>query len=168
MYTTRKNNGAPWDDDVHSLRGLEDVVNQRFNEKTRQSRRQDYVRAVLAEQERLKSAAGQEELATASQAIHKSAQELQAELLRGISCSHSKGDKHRAVALGMKDEKSSSCSRHGSARKLMSRVRSRLNVWASSSSRNLLATSVEGDKASEEEEDKESSARPSFRRSMTH
>jgi len=142
-------------------------VHQKLNEKTRQLRRQDYVRAVLAEQERLKSAAGQEELATASQAIHKSAQELQTELLRGVSCSHSKGDKHRAVALGMKDEKSSSCSRGGSARKLMSRVRSRLYVWASNSTRNL-ATSLEGEKASEEEEEKESSASPSFRRSMTH
>ena len=69
MYRTRKNNGVPWDDDVHSLRGLEEILNQRKNEKTRRTKRQDYIKAVLEEQARLKSAAGQEELAMASRAM---------------------------------------------------------------------------------------------------
>jgi len=137
MYRTRKNNGVPWEDDVHSLRGLEDLTDQRKTEKPRRTKRQEYVRAVLDEQARLKSPEGQNELNAASRAIHKPPEELLAELLRGVSCSLSKADKHRALALGMKDQRASGVSRHGSARKLMKQVTSRLYGWASTSTKSL-------------------------------
>ena len=138
MYLTRKNNSVPWDDDVHSLRGLEEILHQRKDEKPRRVKRQEYVRAVLAEQERLKSPVGQEELVSASRAIQTTPEALAPELIRGVSCSHSKIDKHRAMALALKDQKANGCSSmHGSARKLMKQVKTKLYSWASTSSRSL-------------------------------
>lgn len=143
MYKTRKNSGVAWDDNVHSLRGLEDLLTQKKNETTRRSKRMEHRAAVLKEQKRLKSGAGQKELAAAAASINKSPEVLQSELLRGVSCSLSKGDKHRALALAMRDERASSCSRQGSARRLMKKMRSKLNIWASTSNRSMTsATSV--------------------------
>ena len=151
MYRTRKNNSVPWDDDVHSVRGLEEILNQRKDEKPRRVRRQEYVKAVLAEQERLKSPAGQEELVVASRAVQTTPEALLPELIRGISCSHSKIDKHRAMALALKDQKASGSSiQHGSARRLMKHVKTKLYNWASTSSRSLGAGSERSDPGASE------------------
>lgn len=151
MYRTRKNQSVPWDDDVHSLRGLEEILHQRNDEKPRRVKRQEYVRAVLAEQARLKSPAGQEELVAASRAVQTSPAALVPELIRGISCSHSKIDKHRAMALALKDQKASGSSiQHGSARKLMKHVKTKLYSWASTSSRSLGASSERSDPSASE------------------
>ena len=150
MYRTRKNNGVPWADDVHSLRGLEEFLQQRKDEKPRRVKLQEYVKAVLTEQQRLKTAAGHEELVAASCAIQTTPEDLYAELIRGVSCSHSKIDKHRALALGMKDQKMSGCSsRHGSARKLMKQVKSKFYSWASTSSKSLGAGNERGERTLE-------------------
>lgn len=141
MYRTRKSGGAPWDDDLHSLRGLEETLHQRPNEPTRRGRRHEYVKAVLAEQDRLRSAAGREELAAASRAMQAPPGELAAELIRGVSRGHTRADKHRALALALKDQKASANSnRHGSARRLMKQVKTKLYGWASTSSRSLVGS----------------------------
>jgi hypothetical protein len=137
MYRERKDSGVPWDDNVHSLRGLEEALFQKKDEKSRQAKRSEHVKAVLSEQERLESEACREELALAAKTIRKHEKELAAELLRGVSCSLSKADKQRALGLALKDEKASSCSSKGSARKLLSKVKSKLYVWASTSNKSL-------------------------------
>lgn len=135
MYRTRKDNGVPWDDDLYSLRGLEEFLTEQ--KKTRNDRRKEIVQAVLNEQERLKSDEGQQELAEASDANNKTTDELLRELLRGVSCSHSKADKHRALALAMKDNKPGSSHRQGSARKLMKKLKNKVYAWASTSNRSM-------------------------------
>lgn len=151
MYRTRKSGGAPWDDDLHSLRGLEETLHQRPNEPTRRGRRHEYVKAVLAEQDRLKSAAGREELAAASRAMQAPPGELAAELIRGVSRGHTRADKHRALALALKDQKASANSnRHGSARRLMKQVKTKLYGWASTSSRSLVGNGSCSERSSPE------------------
>ena len=136
MFTTRKNNGMPWDDNLHSLRGLEEIISQRKNVKSRREKLKSHMEAVLREQERLKSPAGREELETAALAIGKRPENLYCELLRGVSCSISKSDKQRALGLGQKDEKFNLC-RTGSARRLLEKFKTRLHRCANTSTRSL-------------------------------
>lgn len=137
MYQTRKNNGVAWDDNVHSIRGLEEALSQRKNEKSRRTRRKEFLKAVLSEQDRLNSEIGRQELALAAKAIKKDEHELAAELLRGVSCSLSKVDKQRALGVAAKDEKASSSCHKGSARKLLLKVTGKFAVWANTSNKSM-------------------------------
>lgn len=49
----------------------------------------------------------------------------------------SKMDKQRALGIAAKDEKASSVSHPGSARRLLLKVKSKLYVWASASTKSL-------------------------------
>jgi hypothetical protein len=153
MHKTQKHNGVAWDDNVHSLRGLEEVLNQRKGDKSRRRRRQDHIQAVLSEQEKFQTDEGRQELTAPARTIKKSEADLYVELLRGISCSHSKADKARALALAQKDERAAgatpSALHGGSARTLMMNIKSKISVWTTTSSRSLGDRSVR----SEREED---------------
>lgn len=130
MYKTRRNAGAPWDDNVHSLRGLEEFVRK---DGDKFQKRKRHIGTILKEQARLKSAAGVSDLANASRTMKKSPEELQSELLRGVSCSLSKTDKQRALSVAMKDEKASVI-RTNSGRRLLGQFMTKINQWSSSRS----------------------------------
>ena len=105
------------------------------------ARQSHYERARAAESE-----AAREELARAAKVINKTETDLAAELLRGALCSLSKADRQRAIGLALKDKKaSSSYSQRGSARKLMLKVTTKLQNWASTSTKSLLCSTEEDD-----------------------
>lgn len=138
MYRAKKPNaGSTWDDNLYSVRGLEESLHVKKEEKSRMDKRKELIEAILAEQERLKNTdAGREELSSAAKAIKKGEDELATELLRGISCSHSKGDKQRAIGIALKDERASGYNR-GSARKLLTKVTGKISTWMYTSSKSL-------------------------------
>lgn len=135
MYRTRKRNGVVWDDNVHSLRGLEEMMSKP-GDKSRASKRKDHRRAVLNEQTRLLDPAIQNEVAAAAVMVKKSLQDLCAELIRGVSCSHSKTDRQRALGYGQRDERYA-CRGSSSSRKLLEKLRVKFNGWATASNRSL-------------------------------
>jgi hypothetical protein len=142
MYKARKNNGSvAWDDNEHSIRGLEEALSQRKDDKSRVERRREFIKAVLGEQERLKQTeTGREELSIAAKALRKKESELAAELIRGVSCSLSKMDKQRAIGLALKDEKASGVNR-GSAHRLLMKVTGKISGWVNTSSKSLMSAS---------------------------
>jgi hypothetical protein len=127
MYRARRNSGAPWNDDEESVRGVEESLSKDGKLQHRIHHRN----TVLAEQRRLRTPEGREELCAAAKSIHQPPHELQAELLRGVSCAASKQDKHRALALALKDQKSA-VGNSGSARQLLRRLKVKLSQWSPS------------------------------------
>jgi hypothetical protein len=124
MYQTR-NKSIPWDDNEHSLRGLEEyttaataTIDHTSTSSTssdghsdatttsRRTTRKELIQSVLLEQTRLRDTArGRTEVVQASKVSGLAPEELVCELLRGISCSLSKCDRQRAIQLAQKDEK---------------------------------------------------------------
>jgi hypothetical protein len=126
MYQTR-NKALPWDDNVHSLRGLEEYYSPSHNNNHnnnsgdesdtkssssssnsngRRMMRKVLIQSVLTEQTRLQhTIQGQTEVALACRGYHMTSNELIRELIRGVSCSLSKSDKQRAIQIAQKDEK---------------------------------------------------------------
>ncbi len=122
MYQTR-NKSIPWDENEHSLRGLEEYTtaatttttsnhhtsSDGYSDATTTSRRttrKELIQSVLQEQTRLRDTArGRDEVVQASKMSGMPAEELIRELLRGVSCSLSKCDRQRAIQLAQKDEK---------------------------------------------------------------
>jgi hypothetical protein len=134
MYQTR-NKSVPWDDNVHSTRGLEEHTspNDESHNTTSISAttasnnavpssaataptsssgnpysrtRYKVIQAVLNELTRLRDTEqGRKEVCIAAKGYGISQQELRRELLRGVSCSMSKLDKQRAIQIAQKDEK---------------------------------------------------------------
>lgn len=153
MYRTRKSNGVAWDDNIHSLRGLEEILqHQRKTDKTKKERRKELINAVLKEQERLRSESAQNDLTAAATSIKKSKDELSNELLRGVSCSMTKVDKQRAIGLAQKDEKAAGRQRTSSRRMLLA-LKSKISQWVSTSNGSLagsLAGSDSGNPVADE------------------
>lgn len=140
MYRARRNSGAAWNDDEESVRGLEESLSKDGKLQHRILHRN----TVLSEQRRLRTPEGREELCAAAKSIHQHPQDLQAELLRGVSCAASKQDKHRALALALKDQKLA-IGNSMSARQLLRRVKTKLAQWSPSlpsSARSLGNTST--------------------------
>lgn len=118
MYQTR-NKSVPWDDNEHSLRGLEEYVsassandgldmntNKSSSSSSRRTTRKDLIQSVLNEQTRLRDTVeGRKEVMQASKVSGMTAKELIRELLRGVSFSLSKYDRQRAVQIAQKDER---------------------------------------------------------------
>lgn len=142
MYRTRKNNGVVWDDDVHSLRGLEELLTKP-GVKTKSSRRVEHRNAVLLEQERLRDPVTKREVEAASIAMRRPEKDLPAELLRGVSCSISKTDRQRALGYAQKDERFVSRG-SSSTRRLLEKLKIRFNGWSNLSSRSLHSSDREG------------------------
>lgn len=144
MFRTRKSNGVAWDDNLHSLRGLEEILqNQRKADKTKKERRKELITAILKEQQRLKTESGQHDLAVAALSIKKTKNDLHDELLRGISCSMTKIDKQRAIGLAQKDEKAAGRHRTSSRRLLMA-FKTKISQWVSTSNGSLAGSSLAG------------------------
>ena len=115
MYQTR-NKSVLWDDNEHSLRGLEEYITSSDTcdchsksstaTSSRRTTRKELIQAVLNEQTRLRDMEeGRKEVAQASKMACMTPEELIRELLRGVSCSLSKCDKQRAIQYAQKDEK---------------------------------------------------------------
>ena len=117
MYQTR-NKSVLWDDNEHSLRGLEEYTGITSSDtcdchsksstatSSRRTTRKELIQAVLNEQTRLRDMEeGRKEVAQASKMACMTPEELIRELLRGVSCSLSKCDKQRAIQYAQKDEK---------------------------------------------------------------
>lgn len=136
-YRTHLNESLTLRLNIHSFHREEFLSQKAKHEKSKRAQRKEHVKAVINEQERLNSATGREELSKAATSIKQCEEDLAAELLRGVSCSLSKADKQRALGLALKDEKGSGSSHRGSARKLMMRVTSKLQIWANTSTKSL-------------------------------
>lgn len=116
MYQTR-NKSVPWDDNEHSLRGLEEHasasstndgldMNTNKSSSSRRTTRKDLIQSVLNEQTRLRDTVeGRKEVMQASKVSGMTPEELIRELLRGVSFSLSKYDRQRAIQLAQKDER---------------------------------------------------------------
>jgi hypothetical protein len=177
MYEKRNANSPPWDDNLYSIRGLEEYVSSSTGANapsnstmatlsasplrhmksmlpalpvdeghagsSRRLHRQALIQAVLSEQARLQHETGRAEVATAAASVGTSATELVAELLRGVSCAHSKGDKQRALQLGQKDEKEvkGGCINTG-RRRYLAMVKGKINDWANTSNRSVGSTNT--------------------------
>jgi hypothetical protein len=164
LYRTRKTHNVPWDDNLHSLRGLEESLqsskssksNSHAAERSKKERRDSVIHAVLKEQERLKTPAGARELAAAAQAMIKATnnnnnkqqqqqqpvlmteRDVYDELLRGVSCSLSKVDKQRAIGLAQKDEKWSGRNwQRTSSRRMLASLKTKLSAWVTTSNGSL-------------------------------
>jgi hypothetical protein len=169
MYETRTANSPPWDDNLYSIRGLEEYVGSHpVSSHTpfpaaplrhmksgpdegaaspRRRHRQALIQAVLAEQARLQHDTGRAEVATAAAALGNTrVADLVAELLRGVSCAQSKGDKQRALQLGQKDEKEvkgGGCHSNGSGRRrYLAMVKGKINDWANTSNKSVGSTNT--------------------------
>lgn len=88
MYHTQNDKGITWEEKEYTLRGLEEYVDRKT--RNRRQHLKDHVRAVLAEQDRLKAA---------GIPINNS------EYIRDVSLQISKNDASRAIAIGNKDAK---------------------------------------------------------------
>jgi hypothetical protein len=162
LYRTRKSHNVPWDDNLHSLRGLEESLQSSKSssssksnshaERSKKERRDSVINAVLKEQERLKTPAGARELAAAAQAMIKATnnnkqqqppvlmteRDVYDELLRGVSCSLSKVDKQRAIGLAQKDEKSAGRNwQRTSSRRMLASLKTKLSSWVTTSNGSL-------------------------------
>jgi hypothetical protein len=161
LYRTRKSHNVPWDDNLHSLRGLEESLQSSKSsksshaERSKKERRDSVIHAVLKEQERLKTPAGARELAAAAQAMIKATcnnsnkqqqqqpvlmteRDVYDELLRGVSCSLSKVDKQRAIGLAQKDEKWSGRNwQRTSSRRMLASLKTKLSSWVTTSNGSL-------------------------------
>ena len=119
MHQTR-NKSVPWDDNEHSLRGLEEYTSacttndgletntnkSSSSSSSRRTTRKELIQSVLNEQTRLRDTEdGRKEVLQASKVSGMSSDELTRELLRGVSFSMSKCDRQRAIQIAQKDEK---------------------------------------------------------------
>jgi hypothetical protein len=160
-YETRnRTNGSPWDDNLYSIRGLEEYVSSsqhtpaktgpQMSDEVKSSRRatrKELIQTVINEQCRLRnSSAGREEVSLAARGLGTSEQELIAELLRGVSCSLSKMDKQRAIQFANKDEKEvgAKCNHSNqNRRRYLAMVKGKINDWANTSNKSVSSVGTE-------------------------